>query len=402
MSGTYVRGDERYLSGTRDAQLTQNTPQAAWALWLMLAVVVTALAWAALARVDEVSKAEGKVVADGRDQNIASLEGGILAALLVREGDLVEAGQDLAQLDPTRFEAQQAEGRAKQIALRAAVARLSAEAYARPLRFPPEVAAEADVLRAETDAYHARAHALEEAVATSRASIALLRRELGMAQRLSAQGLMSEVEVMRLRRQINELTMQMQERVNRFRQDASTELVRAQTDLAQLDEQQVVRQDALRRTVLKSPVRGVVKTIKIGTLGGVVGPGAVIMEISPMGPRVLVEAHVKPSDIGFVRVGLPAEVKLYAYDYFTYGGLKGTIDYLSPDALPEEGRPASGEATYYRALIRADASGLKAGGKPLTVIPGMTASVEVRTGERTVLDYLLKPVLKSREAFRER
>jgi len=217
---------------------------------------------------------------------------------------------------------------------------------------------------------------------------------------------------MRLRRQANDMVLQIQERVNRFRQEASTDLVRVRTELAQIeeqmvvkhvDEQIVVKRDVLKRPTLYSPVRGLIKSIKLGTVGGVVPAGATIMEIVPIGPRVLVEARIKPSDIGFVRVGLPAEVKLSAYDYYTYGGLKGTVEYISPDALGDEPKTAQQDAnSYYRALIRSDVSTLKAKGKPLSVMPGMTATIEVRTGERSVLQFLLKPVLKSQEAFRER
>jgi len=210
------------------------------------------------------------------------------------------------------------------------------------------------------------------------------------------------VEVMRLRRQANDLQLQVQERVNRFRQDASAELVRVRTELAQLEEQLVVKKDVLKRTTLYSPVRGLVKNIKLNTLGGVVPAGATIMEIVPIGPRVLVEARIKPADIGFVHVGLPAQVKLSAYDFYTYGGLKGTVEYISPDALGEEAKTTAQDSSYYRALIRSDVSTLMAKGKPLTVMPGMTATIEIRTGERSVLQFLLKPVLKSQEAFRER
>ena len=195
--------------------------------------------------------------------------------------------------------------------------------------------------------------------------------------------------------------MQNQERVNRFRQEASTDLVRVQTEMAQVDEQMSGRADVLRRTVLTSPVHGLVKNIRSGTLGGVIAPGAPVMEIVPLGSRVLIEARIKPADIGFVRVGQTAEIKLSAYDYTTYGGLKGKIEYISPDALGDTERGTAGDASYYRAMLRAERSTLQARGKPLPVMPGMTGSVEVRTGERSVLNFLLRPMLKSKEAFRE-
>jgi adhesin transport system membrane fusion protein len=220
---------------------------------------------------------------------------------------------------------------------------------------------------------------------------------------MAEQGLMSEVEVMRLRRQRNELQMQMQERRNRFRQEASTELLKVRTELAQLGEQQVVRDDALKRTVLKSPLRGIVKNIRINTIGGVVTAGAPIMEIVPLSDKILVEARIRPADIGFVRVGQPAEVKLTSYDYFIYGGLKGTIDYISPDALGEDSRMGAADTSYYRARIRTDVSTLRAkDNQPLPVLPGMTAAVEIRTGDRSVMQFLLKPLLKGSEAMRER
>lgn len=400
--GVAYPGDEEFLSGIKQAELVEATPQAVWALYLMLTVVVVAITWAFMARVEQITKAEGKVVSDGREQVIASLEGGILRNMLVREGMMVEKGQDLLQIDPTRAEAQQNEGEAKRLALTGTLARLLAESTGKPLIFPKEVRAVPQIVHDETESYDARRMALEEAVGVTRRSLALLRRELAMAERMSAKGLMSEVEVMRSQRQVNDLTLQIQERINRFRQDASAELVKVRTELAQLEEQMVVKQDMLTRTTLKSPVKGLVKNIRIATVGGVVPAGAAIMEILPIGPRVLIEARIKPADIGFVRVGLPVTVKLSAYDYFIYGGLKGTIDYISPDALGDDAKTGAHDATYYRALIRSDVSTLHQGSKPLAVMPGMTATVEVQTGERTVAQYLLMPLVKSQEAFRER
>jgi membrane fusion protein, adhesin transport system len=400
--GQLYPGDEQFLSGLKEANALDSNVKASWAIYLMLAVVISAGVWASMAKVDQITKAEGRVVADGREQIIASLEGGILGSMYVREGMLVEKGQDLVRLDPTRYEAQQNEGQAKRVALQATVARLQAEANGKPLQFPPEVLSNKAVVQGETESYEARRQALFEAVSVTRRSLGLLQKELRMAEHLSASGLMSDVEVMRLQRQVNDTNLMIQERVNRFRQDASAELVRARTELAQLEEQMVVKQDVLSRTTLKSPVRGLVKNIRIGTLGGVVAAGAPIMEILPVGQRVLIEARIKPADIGFVRKGLPATVKLSAYDYFMYGGLEGVIDYISPDVLGEDSKSGGPDGTYFRALIRADVSTLRQGGKPLSVMPGMTGSVEIRTGERTVMQYLILPLVKTQEAFRER
>ncbi|MFY9513477.1 MAG: HlyD family type I secretion periplasmic adaptor subunit [Rubrivivax sp.] len=395
-------GDVAYIGAVRGAHVVEPAPAAMWAVYLMLLALAVAVTWASVAQVDIVARANARVVPDGREQVIASLEGGILRELMVREGQQVQEGQDLALLDPTRFEAQQAEGLAKRVALRGTMARLQAEASGRALQFPPEVASNASVVDGETDSYNARQRALNEAVDLNRRSMALLQKELGVAEAMSAKGLMSEVEVMRVRRQVNDLNLQTQERINRFRQEASAELVRVRTELSLLEEQLVVRDDVLRRTVLKSPVRGVVKQIKSNTVGGVVSPGATVMEIVPIGSRVLVEARIKPADIGFVKVGQDVAVKLSSYEYTVYGGLKGTVQSISPDALGDPDRGAAADATYYRALIRADRSQLKAGDKPLAVLPGMTGTVDIRTGQRSVLAFVLRPMLKSQEAFRER
>ncbi len=401
---TLQRGDHAFLSPLQAAREQEPVHAASWAVYLMLAALVAALGWAALARVDMITRSDSRVIPVGREQVIASLEGGILRELKVREGEAVVAGQALALLDPTRVEAQQNEGRLKRLAMLATVARLQAEATGRPLVFAQALSPLPQVTQSETDSFNARKRALNDAVASNLSNQRLLERELTMASGLSAKGLMSEVEVMRLRRQVNDLNLATQERINRFRQDASAELVRVQTELAMLGEQQVVRDDILKRTVLTSPVRGLVKNIRMNTLGGVVSAGAPVMEIVPVDDQLLVELRISPSDIGFIKVGQPVEIKLSAYDYTVYGSLHGLVDTVSPDALGDPNNPTAGggNATWYRALVRADAATLKAGGKALTVLPGMTGTAEIRTGRRSVLSFLLRPMMKATEAFTER
>jgi adhesin transport system membrane fusion protein len=401
-SNLLAPGDERFLSGVQAAQVTEGTPGASLAILLMVVVVSVAGIWAYKAKVDQITRADAKVIPDGREQVISSLEGGILRQLLVREGAVVEEGQALVKLDPTRVEAAQNEGHAKQLALRASIARLIAESTGRALQFPEEVVAVPGLVEGETDAFNARRQLLNEAVAVNRHSLGLLMRELDMSERMADRGVLSNVEVMRLRRQVNDQLLQVQDRTNRFRQEAASELVRVQTELAQLQEQMVVKQDVLKRTVIKSPIKGQIKNIRLGTVGGVIQPGAAIMEIVPMSSRLLIEARIKPADIGFVRVGASAQIKLSAYDFYTYGGLQGHIDYISPDALTDDARAANAENSYYRALIRTDLSTLKQRGQALPVIPGMTGTVEIRTGEQTVLSYVMRPLMRTHEAFTER
>lgn len=389
-----------FVSAAVSAQIDEPLPRATWAVYLMLVVLVVAIAWSAVAKVDEITRSDGKIVPDGKEQIIASLESGILQALLVREGQQVEAGQELAHLDPTRAEAQQNESQVKRLALLAQVARLQAEVNGRAPVFPPEVQASPQLAQAELESFEARKRLMEEGVVSINRSIGLLEREQRLSQDMANRGLMSDVEVMRLTRQVNELQQQRAERISRFRQEASGDLVRVKNELAQLDEQMVVRHDAMSRTVLRSPVKGLVKNIRMNTVGGIVGSGAPVMEIVPLGPRVLVEARIKPRDIGFVAVGQSAKVKLTGYDYNVYGGLEGKIEVISPDALADTDKGSEGG--YYRAIVSAESNSLRMKGQPLPVIPGMTATVEIRTGERTVLSYLLRPMLRSQEALRER
>ncbi|RTL33803.1 MAG: HlyD family type I secretion periplasmic adaptor subunit [Burkholderiales bacterium] len=389
-----------FVSAIHAAHIDEPLPRATWALYLLCVVVTAAITWSALAKVDEITRSDGRIVPDGREQVIASLDAGILRELKVREGQEVQAGQELAYLDPTRVEAQQAEGQAKLLALKAAAARLEAEANGRPaVRWPADIDPKARYAVAEAESFEARKRLLEEAVGAINRSLGMISKELKLAQDMSRSGLMSDVEVMRLNRQVNEIQQQRAERLSRYRQEASQELVRVQSEMAQLDEQMVVRQDALTRTVLKSPVHGVIKSVKAGTIGGVISSGAPILEISPIGPKVLVEARIKPRDIGFVRLGQTAEVKLAGYDFNTYGGLEGKVTYISPDAVTEGDKTGEG---HYRVIVTAERNNLQYKGEKLPVIPGMTSAVEIKTGERSVLSYLLRPMLKSQEALRER
>lgn len=399
-STTLSREEGLFVGSVQSALIDEPLPRAVWALYLMAAVLLVGLVWSSIATVDEVTRSDARIVPDGKEQVIASLESGTLGKLLVHEGEEVEAGQALAELDPTRAEAAENESQAKRLGLMAQVARLRAEALGVPLKFPDEVKGVQRLVDSESEVFDTRRRVLDEATSSINRSIGLLATEQKMAQDMASKGLMSNVEVMRVTRQVNELQQQRNERISRFRQDASTELSKAQTDLAQLDEQLVVRRDAVTRSVLKSPVKGLVKNIKMNTVGGVITSGSPIMEIVPIGPRILVEARIKPKDIGYVQVGQTAIVKLNGYDFNVNGGLHGKIEYVSPDALGETEK--NNEGTYYRVLITAEHNTLRAKGEPLPVIPGMTAMVDIRTGERSVLSYLLRPMMKSKEALRER
>jgi membrane fusion protein, adhesin transport system len=397
--------DLAHMRDLQAAMLEQKAPQIRWALYMLAALMVCFFTWAGLTKVDEVTRGQGRVISDSGDQLIQSLEGGILAKLHVKQGDQVSAGQVLLEIDATRANASYKEGFQKSLALQASLARLRAEAYGRPLIFPAEVRQKPDLIRNETLAYESRRQALSQSVEELERSLKLAEQEVSMSEPLMARGLISDIELLRMKRQVNDFRLQISERQSRYRAEANAELGRVESELAQTKENVVARADAAKRTVVRSPVKGVVKDIKLSTIGGIIQPAATIMEIVPMDDRLLIETKVRPQDVAFLRVGLPATVKVTAYDFTIYGGLDGTVEHISPDTLREESRLAvaqTGEESYYRVLVRTKQSRLVSERASLPIIPGMTTSVDIRSGEKSVLQYLLKPIFKAREALQER
>ena len=392
--------DIDFMSDARAAVMQESRPLARAVLLLTAIFIIVAVTWAAYANLDEVAVGTGRVVPSSQVQMIQNLEGGILAGLEVAEGRIVEKDQVLLRIDDTRFTSTFREARVKRLSLLATAARLAAEAQGGALVFPAEVRREAPhLVRNETALYASRRRALEEGIAGLTRSHQLASRELAMSEPLVAKGAISEVEILRLRRQVNELQTNINERRNRFRAEAGEELGKHRAELAGLVESAVAMEDRVKRTVMRSPVRGIVKTIHITTPGAVIQPGASIMEIVPLEDSLLVEAQVRPDDIAFIHPGQAATVKVTAYDYSIYGGLPGAVEHVSADSLVDDKKGVS----FYKVLVRTKSSNIEHQGRSLPIIPGMTASVDILTGKKTVLDYLLKPVLKARErAMRER
>jgi membrane fusion protein, adhesin transport system len=392
--------DQIYATELRQAMINQRSWSTSLVLLFFLLALIAGFWWASVSNLEEITRGNAKVIPTSREQLVQSLEGGIVAELLVKEGQLVEKGQALVRIDPTKAQSAYSEGRTKVLALKGAAARLRAEARGTPLVFPPDVARDSEVVRNERSTYTAKKTALEESVATLQSNRALMKKELSIMEPMAEKGLVAEVEVLKLRRQVFDLELQIQERTNRYRSDASAELAKVESELGQSSDALTARADQVKRTVIGASVRGTIKNIKINTVGGVVQPGQEIMEIVPSDDKLLVEAKIRPHDVAFLRPGLPATVKISAYDYAIYGGLQGQIELISPDTMREERKGE--DDTYYRVLVRTDSSALSSAGKDLPIMPGMTASVEIKTGHKSVLDYLLKPVLKVREAMRER
>jgi len=369
-------------------------------IWLTLLGLVVFITWAAFAILDEVTVGTGKITPSTHAQVIESLDGGIVSALMVKEGDIVERGQMLARLDPTRFQSNYGEAAARVRALRASSERLRSELTGEPLRFSAESMREPDLVARERQLYESRRRNLNETVANLQKTHQLVMSELRMTQPLVAKGAASDVEVIRLQRQATELKGKIDEARNQFAVRAREEQVKNNADLDAQLQVMAGKADQLDRAVLNSPVRGIVKDVQINTVGGVVQPGGKLMEIVPLEDQLLVETRINPRDIAYIRPGLPATVKVTAYDSSIYGDLKGTVEVVSPDTLQDEVRR---DQFYYRVYVRTQSAELKnRSGKSFPILPGMIANVEIKTGQKSVMDYLIKPLNKLNEALRER
>lgn len=313
--------------------------------------------------------------------------------------------QQLIRLDDARSGPVFREASEKKRALQAMAARLRAEAFGRALEFDKDTPAV--IATRERQAYATRRQAMDEAVVSLRRSLDALNREIAMTEPMTRQGLMSEVELLRLKRQQSELMGQIDERKNRYASEAANELVRVESELAQTRENASAREDAFIRTVIKAPMDGVVKNVQVTTIGGVVQAGMPILEIVPTQDQMLVEAYVKPAEVAFLKSGQKAMVKLTAYDFNRFGGLDGVLEHISPDTMRDEKQRRPGVAVeleegYYRLLVRITDTNLERNGLRMQPLPGMTATVEVKTGQKTVLEYLFRPLQSVSQALRER
>lgn len=381
-------------------ELAPPLPKISLFIWIVCIGLLVLLLWAWFFKLEEVSTGTGKVIPSSKEQLIQSLEGGILTKLNVHEGEIVEQGEVLAQLDPTRLESNVGESASVLLAARATAARLRAEVNGTALSFPAEVLKDPALVNEETALYQSRRSNLEESLAGLKHALILVEQELSMTEPLVAKGAASDVEVLRLKRQATDIRNQMSDVRNQYLVKSREELAKANTDIETQSQIVKGRTDTLSRTVFKSPVRGIVKEIDVMTLGGVVSPNGKLMTIVPLDEQLLVEARISPRDIAFIRPDQEALVKFTAYDYAIYGGLKGKVTVISPDTLRDEVKQ---DQYYYRVYIRTDSDKLvNKTGKQFSITPGMVATVDIRTGEKSVLDYLIKPFNKAKEALRER
>ncbi|RON02877.1 HlyD family type I secretion periplasmic adaptor subunit [Pseudomonas brassicacearum] len=443
----------RYFKGSESLQgqplpevnkaLIEDAPRVVrLTIWAIIGFFLFLLLWANFAVIDEVTKGDGKAIPSSKLQKVQNLEGGIVAELFVREGQIVEAGAPLIRLDDTRFQSNVGETEADRLSMLLRVERLSAEVDDRPLSFPEDAmkavpgqaASEKSLYESRRQQLHDEIGGLQEQLiqrqqelreftskqAQYRSGLALQRQEINMSEPLVAQGAVSPVEVLRLKRAevetrgqldattlaipraesaIKEVQRKIDETRGKFRSEALTQLNEARTDLNKAKATGKALEDRVSRTLVTSPVRGIVKQLLVNTIGGVIQPGSDMVEIVPLDDTLLVEAKIRPQDIAFLHPGQEAIVKFTAYDYTIYGGLKAKLEQIGADTITDEDK----KTTYYMIKLRTDRSHLGTDEKPLLIIPGMVASVDIITGKKTILSYLLKPIIKARaEALHER
>lgn len=412
---------------------------AAILIWLSVLVVISLVAWAYFAWIDEVVRGEGKVVPSSQIQVIQSLDGGVVEEILVRPGEFVEMGDVLLRIDPTRYSSSLGESQAETLSLKAKAARLEAIASGAPLNMPQEVTLNApELAEMERRVWEARSNELRSNLVVAQeqinqrrqelretranrdqaaSSCGLTSKELNMTRPLLKSGAVSEVDILRLQRdvarycgeqkaaaaQMDRIQSSIQEAEERldeteitFRNEARTELSDIRAKLSSLKQSELALEDRVRLAEVRSPVRGTVKSLFSNTVGGVVQPGKDILEIVPTDDSLLLEVRINPRDIGFLHPGQTANVKFTAYDFAVYGGLEGELEQLSADTITDE----KGNS-FYIAKVRTEHAFVGEDNRP--ILPGMIADVHVLTGKRTVLQYLLKPILRAREnAFTER
>lgn len=411
--------DFAYANDIRAAVQLRTPKTSRMLLWAFFALFVTFLVWAHFAVLEEVKRGNGKVVPSRQIQVVQSLEGGIVGDLLVQEGSVVKQGQSLMRIDDTKFASEFGEIRERQAAMAARVARLTAEANGRTeIAFPDRTeelapasaATERSVFKTRAQKVAQDIDVLNQQIGRLTQTSALLDRELTLTRKLYDQKVVPEIEMLRLERQSAEAKGQIAEARSKiasisstFRAQADEDLAKSRADLAVLDENIKTAQDRVRRTDLRSPVRGIVNKLNVTTIGAVVQPGANLMDIVPLDDTLLVESKVRPQDIAFIRPGQDAVIKISAYDSSVYGHLDGKVERISADTiLDDKGEAAQRPETYYRVMVRTDKNHLGAEESPLPIIPGMITTVEVLTGKKSVLDYILKPARTLRdEALRE-
>ncbi|WP_228769176.1 HlyD family efflux transporter periplasmic adaptor subunit [Limnohabitans sp. 2KL-3] len=380
--------------------LSYNQPQgeSAFALrlgvWGSIMVVGLFLAWAYYADIDQITRAQGQIIPSSRTQIIQAPDGGVIEKLLVREGAEVDRGELLVRFDQTKAEASYREAEFKVAGLSATVARLRSEVFGGEPIFKAETMQFPEFRQNQTDLLRKRREGLDQEIRAIERMKVLAQRELDMTKPLLKTGDVSMAEVLRLERLVAEQEGQITNRTNKYQQDSQSELNKMEEDLAGAKESLIQRKNLLDNTELRAPVNGTVKNVRVTTRGGVLRPGDELMQIVPVDDALIVEAKVKPSDVAFLKPNQDVVIKIDAYDYTIYGSLEGKLTYISADTLNEDIK--QGEQAYYRVQVKTESPRFnRRPNENLQLQPGMTATIEIKTGGNTVLKYLLKPVIKT-------
>ena len=382
----------KFKSFLKNKNNDENQPK--MILWLIVFTLIIFTLWASFSKIDQIARAQGQVIASSRTQIIQSSDGGVIEEMLVKEGDAVKKGDILVRLDKTKVEASYLEAKSKWMALKAQQVRLNAEIAGNQPKFPPELKDYAQFRENQILLLKKRRIAFEQDIQNLEQMHTLAKKELKLSMPLLKTGDVSMAEILKLQRQVADFDSQIINKRNKYFQDIQAELSKVSEDLSSTEQLLAQRKDQLDHMELRAPGNGIVKNVRVTTLGGVIKPSEEVMQIVPIEDNLVVEAKVKPSDVAFLKLGLKTNVKIDAYDYTVYGALKGKLIFISPDTITEDLK--QGELAYYR--IQVQTEGKKFTGRPdqnLEIQPGMTATVEIKIGENTILNYLMKPVIKT-------
>jgi adhesin transport system membrane fusion protein len=373
-------------------------------LGLLLAGLLIFALWAMFFRIDEVAKATGEVIASSRVQVIQAVDGGVIAELNVKEGDRVKLGQVLARLDQTRFGASVGEIDARLYALKAKATRLRAEVTgSEQPQFKDDLVKQfPETVGVERALFKQRRLGLNEELRTLQVAVKISRKEQDLIEKLYRDGDASGSELLRAQRNMNDAEARLVNRQNKFLEDARLELAKVEDDIAQNQQVLTRRKQEKSDSVFVAQVPGIVKNVRVTTVGGVLRAGEEIMQIVPVDDDLLIEAKVSPADIARIHPGLEANIRFDPYDYTIYGAVKAKVVYVSADSLKEDTQ--RGKDIYYRVHVKPDTAPVTSNtGKALKIQPGMTAQLDIRTGDRSLINFLLKPIRRTlAESFGER
>ena len=372
---------------------------------LLNAILITIgilLVWSAFSYVDEVTHAEGRIIPSSRMQIVQNMEGGIVRSINVKQGDVVEKDDVVLQMESVQYSSELDSKKQQVMSLMAKQARLQAEVNDQSLQFTKEFSAMASqYVQTEMSEFDSRRRRLNADVNLLESQLNSGQQELEIVKKMTDRGLEPQIELVRTQARVDELRNKIESMKRQFKSESATELSRVVLELNPLRQTLPAYADKLNRTQVKAPLKGVVNRVMVNTVGGVIKPGEPIVEIVPFDDTLVVEAQIRPQDIGFIHLGQSANVKITAYDYSIFGSLKGQITNISPDSVSKEER---GQVMYYYvARIETSAKVMQSLEKNLPIIPGMQAQVDIITGNKSVLSYLLKPLIGVKEnAFRER